>query len=82
VNPAEELAYIEQIRKEYYGPLADMPVPVSEENFKVYGSSTSPTLVLIDAKGIVRMYNPGAMSYDALEDKVKAVLAARLKLSW
>jgi len=35
-----------------------MPVLVSEENFKTYGASSSPTLVLVDRKGIVRLYHP------------------------
>ena len=69
-GPPQELRYMEEIRREYYAPLADMPAPVSEENFKIYGASTTPTLVLIDGKGIVRMYHPGAISY--------AELAARL----
>jgi len=53
-----------------------MAVPVSEENFKRYGASTTPTLVLLDAKGVVRMYHPGAMSYEDLRDKIRPLLAS------
>ena len=42
------------------------PAPVSEENFRNYGASTTPTLVLIDRAGIVRLYHPGAMTYEEL----------------
>src|SRR5262249_50083026 len=73
--PAEvELRYIDLVRQQLYGPLAGMPVPVSEENFKAYGASTTPTLVLLDQKGFVRMYHPGAMPYGELAARVQAVL--------
>jgi hypothetical protein len=73
-GPERELPYIDLVRQRLYTPLASMPVPVSEANFKVYGASTTPTLVLIDRKGIVRMYHPGTMPYDELAAQVQAVL--------
>jgi thioredoxin-related protein len=51
-----------------------MPVPVSEENFKVYGASTTPTLVLIDRRGVVRLYHPGNLSYEELAAKLESIL--------
>ena len=74
--PADELKYIEQIREEYYGGLSDMPVPLGEEMFKVYGVSTTPTLVLIDGTGIVRLYHPGQMSYLELKLQMDKVFAS------
>jgi thiol-disulfide isomerase/thioredoxin len=65
-GPADELRYIEEVRHKFYGPLLDIPAPVSEETFKKYGVSTTPTLVLIDRQGIVRLYHPGAMTLDEL----------------
>jgi thiol-disulfide isomerase/thioredoxin len=65
-GPAEELKYIDEIRHKFYGALLDLPVPVSEENFKNYGASTTPTLVLIDRQGSVRLYHPGAMTLEEL----------------
>ena len=62
-----ETKYIDEVRQKYYARLASMPVPVSEEAFRAYGSSTSPTLVLVDAKGIVRVYHPGSMTYEELK---------------
>jgi thiol-disulfide isomerase/thioredoxin len=65
-GPADELKYIEQIRHQYYADLLSVPAPVSEANFRNYGASTTPTLVLIDRHGIVRLYHPGAMTIDEL----------------
>jgi thiol-disulfide isomerase/thioredoxin len=65
-GPAQELAYIEQIRHQYYADLLAVPAPVSEANFRNYGASTTPTLVLIDRRGIVRLYHPGAMTLEEL----------------
>ena len=66
--PAKETAYIEQIRRTFYPTLSS---PVSEENFRIWGASTTPTIVLIDRRNIVRMYHPGAMSYQELAARVR-----------
>jgi thiol-disulfide isomerase/thioredoxin len=67
-TPAAELKHIAQIRAEHYEPhIPGLFTPVSEERFKNYGASTTPTLVLIDAKGIVRLYHPGKMTYEELK---------------
>lgn len=66
VPPDRETRFIEEIRTGFYGGLK-MYVPLSEENFRAYGSSTSPTVVLVDRTGIVRLYHPGKMSYGELE---------------
>ena len=71
--PEQELKYIAQIRQQFYGGLK-MAVPVSEENFKSWGCSTTPTLALIDRSGIVRLYHPGRMSYEELAPKVAALV--------
>jgi len=71
--PGQEMQYIEQIRTQFYSELGDMAVPVSEENFKNYGASTTPTLVLVDRLGIVRLYHPGVMTYEELEKAITAL---------
>lgn len=76
-TPAAELAYIGQVRNQYYAFLRDEAVPVSEANHKRYGVSTTPTLVVIDRQGIVRLYHPGSMSADKLEGVINPLLAAR-----
>ncbi len=72
-GPADELKYIEKIRHQYYADLLNVPAPVSEANFRNYGASTTPTLVLIDRHGIVRLYHPGAMTLDELRAALNRV---------
>jgi len=72
-GPAAELKYIEQVRHQYYADLLAAPAPLSEANFRNYGASTTPTLVLIDRQGIVRLYHPGAMTLDELRAALNKV---------
>jgi thiol-disulfide isomerase/thioredoxin len=72
-GPADELQYIEKIRHQYYADLLNVPAPVSEANFRNYGASTTPTLVLIDRHGIVRLYHPGAMTLEELRAALNRV---------
>jgi thiol-disulfide isomerase/thioredoxin len=65
-TPAQERAYIEVVRQRYYASLVDMPVPLSQQNFKTYGASTTPTLVVLNRAGQVSLYHPGAMRYEEL----------------
>lgn len=73
--PAVERPYIDKVRAEFYGALAWMPVPVSNANFLTYGASTTPTLVLVDAAGIVRYYHPGAVSESELAARIQPLIA-------
>ncbi len=73
-TPAQERAYIESVRERYYRGLIDMPVPLSKENFKIYGASTTPTLVVLNRAGQVAMYHPGAMPYDQLRSALLKVV--------
>ncbi|MFN0103558.1 MAG: TlpA family protein disulfide reductase [Bryobacteraceae bacterium] len=70
----KETPYIAQVQKERYAWMSGLPMPVSEENFRQYGVSTTPTLVLLDGKGIVRMYHPGQMKIDELRQALVSVL--------
>ena len=74
VNAFDERKYIEQIRQQFYPMLANVPVPLSAANFDTYGSSSTPTLVLIDRAGIVRLYHPGAMQGPDLAAKIQTLL--------
>jgi thiol-disulfide isomerase/thioredoxin len=69
--PAAERTYIEAVRQKYYASLLDMPVPLSQHNFKTYGASTTPTLVVLNHAGQVSMYHPGAMTYEELRAAVE-----------
>jgi len=72
-SPADEMQYIDAVRRHFYSGLLDMPVPVSKYNFEVYGASTTPTLVLLDRAGKVAWYHPGAVSYDQLRAEIEKV---------
>ncbi len=72
--PAVEKPYIEKIRRQFYAPLGDMPVPLSNANFERYGASTTPTLVLVDRQGIVRWYHPGNASERELAVQIEKAL--------
>ncbi len=69
-TPEVETRYIEQVRKTYYTGLIDSPAVVNEDNFRVWGASTTPTLALVDRNGVVRMYHPGAVPYAELREKI------------
>jgi thiol-disulfide isomerase/thioredoxin len=73
--PEEEVAYIEQVRRRYYAGLLDVPVPLSAENFTTYGALATPTLVLVDRQGIVRLYHPNELSYRQLKGSLDRVMA-------
>jgi len=72
--PDEELRHIVEVRDTYYSFLRDQPVPLSEANHKEYGVSSTPTLVLLDRQGIVRVYNPGTMSEAELDAAIRQLL--------
>ncbi len=73
-GPAVEVPYIEKVRAQYYPDLLNVATPLSNENFKLYGSSTTPTLVLVDKAGIVRLYHPGKMTAEELIPEIEKVL--------
>ena len=70
-----ERKYIGEVWGKYYASLADVPVPIGSGNFRNYGASTTPTLALIDSKGVVRLYHPGNLSYEELRQAVAQVFA-------
>jgi len=72
--PDEELRHIIEVRDTYYSFLRDEPVPLSEANHKEYGVSSTPTLVLLDRRGVVRVYNPGTMSEADLDAAIRQLL--------
>jgi len=73
-TPPVELAHIEQVRQQYYNMLPNMAVPVSDEDALDYGMDATPTIVLLDRAGIVRMFHPGPMSRAELEPQIKALV--------
>jgi thiol-disulfide isomerase/thioredoxin len=72
--PLKELAWIEATRQRYYARIGPMPAPLSAAAFQRYGVSTTPTIVLVDKQGIVRLYHPGAATYNELAPAVEKLL--------
>jgi thiol-disulfide isomerase/thioredoxin len=73
-TPDEERDYIVKIRDQYYPWLANVPVPMDVANHQRYGVSTTPTLVLVDRTGIVRLYHPGQMTEAELDAAIHKLL--------
>lgn len=74
-KPAVEKPYIEKVRRQFYAELGKMQAPLSAANFQQYGSSSTPTVVLVDRAGKVRYYHPGAVSEQELAAEVAKVMA-------
>jgi thiol-disulfide isomerase/thioredoxin len=74
-SPEEELKYIVEMRDTVYSFLKDMPVPMSVANHERYGVSTTPTIVIVDRQGAVRLYHPGQMTEGELEAQLRPLLA-------
>jgi thiol-disulfide isomerase/thioredoxin len=72
--PEQETRYIAQVLQTNYSFLADLPVPLSEVNHQRYGVSTTPTLVLLDRENVVRLYHPGRMTEEELEEAIAGLL--------
>ena len=72
--PSEEDAEIERVWKASYSRLAGVPHPVDQAAMLAYGVSSTPTLVLIDPQGIVRLYSPYRLSESALASKIDDLL--------
>jgi len=75
-SPEVELNYIERIRQEHFPALEGAPIPVSEENFRLWGVSSTPTLALADRNGVVRLYHPGEMRYEELAAGVERLFGS------
>jgi thiol-disulfide isomerase/thioredoxin len=74
-TPEEELRYIVQIRDELYPFLKTLPVMTTTANHDRYGVSTTPTIVIVDRQGAVRLYHPGQMTEAELDAQIRPLLA-------
>ena len=73
-SPAVEVPYIEKVRAQYYPDLLQVASPLSNENFKLYGCSTTPTVVLVNKAGMVSLYHPGKMTAEELIPEIEKIL--------
>jgi thiol-disulfide isomerase/thioredoxin len=72
-GPAEELAYIEKVRDEFYPWMKTVSAPVSDDLYLKYGVSTTPTYVMIDRDGKVSTYLPGQPTSEQLEPLIRKI---------
>ncbi len=73
-TPEQEFAYISNSYQQRNPIPSWMPVPLSSRNFVNFGVSTTPTLVIVDRGGIVRLYHPGKMNYEELARQIEPLL--------
>jgi len=75
-NPTaeQEDREIESVWKTSYAGLDGTPHPIGEAMMMRYGVSATPTLVLVDRQGIVRMYSPTRMTEAELARRIEALL--------
>lgn len=74
VGPAEERAHILDTQVSKDPLLQRVPVPLSEPAFVSFGVSSTPTLVLVDRDGVVRLYHPGEMDEADLASRIESLL--------
>ena len=74
-SPAEERARIAEVLAANYKGFEAIPVPIDEAAMVRYGASATPTLTLVDKKGIVRLYTPTRMSEVELERWIETLIA-------
>lgn len=72
--PAKETAFVQKVYEKYYGAIPHAQVPLDAGNFQRFGASTTPTLVLVDRRGIVRLYHPGVMDEASLRSAIEQLL--------
>lgn len=74
-TPEQELDYLKHAYQQQYPLPQWMSVPISNQNFLNFGVSGTPTLVLVDRSGIVRLYHSGDMTREELEKRIQPLLA-------
>jgi thiol-disulfide isomerase/thioredoxin len=75
-TPEEEKAEIARELAGPYAGLADLAAPIDTDTSIRYGASATPTFVLIDREGIVRLYAPTRLTLAALSAAIEPLLAA------
>ena len=73
-SPEQEIAYVEGPWQAQYPLPAWMPKPLGQQNWADFGVSTTPTIVIADRGGVVRLYHPGMMTLEELEKAIGPLL--------
>jgi thiol-disulfide isomerase/thioredoxin len=74
-TPEEETAHIAKVWSELYAGLDGVPVLVDTETMVHFGVSATPTFVLIDRRGSVRLYTPTRLSESELSKRIDELMA-------
>jgi thiol-disulfide isomerase/thioredoxin len=74
-SPEKEKQFIERVFDQYYSGIPKVQVPLDSGNFERFGASTTPTIVLVDRRGVVQLYHPGAMEEAALRAAIERLVA-------
>jgi len=74
-TPAEEKAWLEKVWSESYGGLDGVSIPIDCDTMVRYGASATPTFVLVDRKGTVRLYTPTRVPESELARRIEVLLA-------
>ncbi len=74
VAPEKEKAFIERVFSQAYARIPGISVPLDVINFERFGASTTPTIVLADPQGVVRLYHPGYLSEPDLRKVIEGLL--------
>ena len=74
-TPAEEMGLVEKTWRESYPGLEAVPVVVDTETMVRFGASATPTYVLVDRAGTVRLYAPTRLAESELARRVEELLA-------
>lgn len=73
-SPDKELQHIVRVRDTFYPFLKRAPVPVTAVNYKAFGVSAVPVLILADREGIVRLHHAGRIAEAELEAAIVSLL--------
>jgi thiol-disulfide isomerase/thioredoxin len=76
--PAEEMKYIVQVRDQFYPWMASVAVPVSTADHERYGVSSTPTMVVVDRRGVIREYHPGRMTEEELDRQIRLLIREKV----
>jgi len=74
-TPVEEKERIAKVWGEVYSGLDGVTAPIDTAGHIAYGASATPTFVLIDRKGLVRLYTPTRLSEEELSRRIEELLA-------
>ncbi len=73
---SKETAFIQKVYERYYSAIPNAGVPLNEANFARFGVSTTPTILLLNRQGIVKLYHPGVMNEAELRAAIEPLLAS------